>query len=223
MRLLRLSKRQRDRLKVICHSDPDGGKVRRAEALLWLDDGETATSVAKRLGVGRRTLYRWMSDFTSKGRRSIEARLSPRPRPGRPSVKGRLVANIARRVMKHPPDRYGYAHCSWTVRLIQQHIRTTTGAEVALATVRNALRSIGLSNKRPRYTLSRESPTWRQAKGGSNAVFSAESAPFCSSSTRVGSTKSRPCAELGRQSGVRSKSPSSVLIVVWDSPASSTS
>jgi hypothetical protein len=37
-------------------------------------------------------------------------------------------------------------------------------------TIRRALRLLNYRYKRPRYVLARRSPTWHQAKGGSNAA-----------------------------------------------------
>ena len=176
MRLVKLTKPKREKLQAIVHSDHDAEKVRRAEAILWLDAGDGPTVVANRLGVARRTIYYWVAAFVGRGRRPLTMRIASRRRPGRPSDKQHEIQCIAARVMKRSPFRYGYLHHVWTARLIRKHVAEQHGVEASLKTVRRALQSLAMRYKRPRYILARRSPTWRQAKGGSNADFSVENA-----------------------------------------------
>jgi transposase-like protein len=41
--------------------------LRRAQALLWLDGGESVLAVADRLRVSRRTIYNWVNRFQDSG------------------------------------------------------------------------------------------------------------------------------------------------------------
>lgn len=53
--IIHLSARARDILEGIARQDANGRLVRRAQALLWLDQGETVQTVAERLFVSRQT------------------------------------------------------------------------------------------------------------------------------------------------------------------------
>jgi hypothetical protein len=48
------------------------------------------------------------------------------------------------------------------------------GEPVSDDTMRRALSLLRYQYKPPRYVLARRSPTWRQAKGGSNAISKGE-------------------------------------------------
>ena len=56
----------------------------RANALLWLDAGESAEEVAERLRVSRQTVYNWAIRFQRRGELDISARVADGPRRGRP-------------------------------------------------------------------------------------------------------------------------------------------
>jgi len=176
MRLGRLSPQKRQQLKEIIHLDFNAARVRRAEVILWLADGETPTEIARRLGISRRTIYYWVDHFSSPGRRSLNDRLVDRLPPGRPSQKQKLARKILLRVLKHKPEKYGYPDFHWKTKRLQEHVQKEMGVEVSLDTIRLVLRRLPIpwGFKRPRYTLFRRSPTWRQSKGGSNAGFLAE-------------------------------------------------
>lgn len=166
MQLIRLTESRRAELLAIVHSDPDADRVRRAEAMLWLDDGECLSAVAARLGVVRQTIYNWVADYRGPGRRSLHRRVSHRRSPGRPSNKQRVIRRVAAKVLNRSPARYGYAEYFWSARLLRRHVAERHGVDASLKTVRRALRSLEWRYKRPRYTLARRSSTWRQAKGG---------------------------------------------------------
>jgi hypothetical protein len=59
MAVLGLSSAGRRALEVIVARPRDGRQYRRAQALLWLAEGERATAVAQRLRVHRDTIYAW--------------------------------------------------------------------------------------------------------------------------------------------------------------------
>lgn len=179
MRLVQLSSSKLQQLKDIVHDDENVERVRRAEVILWLAQGESPTEVSIRLGIPRRTIYHWVDHFSGPGRRSLLDRLQDRPHPGRPSLKQRLTRKIVMRILKHKPADYGYADFHWKTTRIREHVIKETGVEVSLDTVRLVLRELPIpwGFKRPRYTLSRRSPTWRQEKGGSNTGFLTEKEP----------------------------------------------
>ena len=79
-----LSPRQRSDLEYLASHSPVS-KVRcRAQALLWLDEGEPPEQVAEHLRVSRRTVYYWLERFFERDEPDLRRRLADAPRPGRP-------------------------------------------------------------------------------------------------------------------------------------------
>ena len=61
-------------------------EARRAQALLWLDAGESPQTVAERLHASRQTVYNWAARFKQRRERDIGVRLADGKRSGRPST-----------------------------------------------------------------------------------------------------------------------------------------
>jgi transposase len=171
MAFVALSAKLRKQLGEIMRTCTDARVVRRAEAILWLANGESVVMVAERLQVERKTIYNWLKRFEDLVGQSIENRLKSDSRPGRPSDKSNLVRKVAVEILKDKPSAYGYEFPVWTAPLIRQHLKRNEGVLVSLRTIRRVLRDLDLRYKRPRYTLARRSATWQQSKGGSRKVW----------------------------------------------------
>ena len=143
----------------------DAKVLRRAQALLWLDEGETIASVARRLKVNRSTVFRWVQRVR-RNSGPVGVLLSDRHRTGRPPRKSKVVEQCIQEVMGVDPRRYGYPSPVWTAPLLHHHIKRHWGIDVHERTIRRCLRKLGYRYKRPRYRLSRRPRFWRQAKGG---------------------------------------------------------
>jgi transposase len=61
MHLIKLSLSERRALAQQIHRTKDFKVLKRAQALLWLSEGMSASHAAKRLGIHRRTIYYWVS------------------------------------------------------------------------------------------------------------------------------------------------------------------
>jgi transposase len=141
-------------------------KVRsRAQALLWLDQGESAEQVAELLLVGRRTVYSWAERFQGRSKFDLPQRLADAPRSGRPRIGGGVDPWIARVIDTDPRD-LGYQATVWTAPLLRQYLRDRHDVEVSRKTISRAIARLDLRWKRPRYQLALRPATWRQAKGG---------------------------------------------------------
>src|SRR3954463_493549 len=81
---LRLSPRQRLELEYLATHNPVATERCRAQALLWLDEGETPEQLAESLRISRRTVYYWMSRIDDRPGADLKERLADAPRPGRP-------------------------------------------------------------------------------------------------------------------------------------------
>jgi transposase len=143
-----------------------GREYCRAQALLWLDDGEAVDNIADRLHVSRQTLYNWVRRFQERTDASIEERLRDEPRAGRPPTALGIIDSLIVEVIDKDPQTYGYHATLWTARLLQYHLRVAHEMDVSRKSVSRALDRLGLRWKRPRYVLAQRSETWRQAKGG---------------------------------------------------------
>src|SRR5918997_1556652 len=142
-----LTDSQRRELQYVARRGRDARMVRRAQGLLWLDQGEHPITIAHRLGVTREAVYSWARRLSGMGDRPLAQGLRDQPRSGCPS-------------------RNGYQAEGWTAALIRYHLQATKAVEVSETTVRRCLKGMGYRWKRPRYVLARRDPFWRQAKGG---------------------------------------------------------
>jgi transposase len=157
----------------------DATELRRALALLWLDDGDDPQEVADRLHVSRQTVYNWVQRFEDRRGAPLDERLADGPRGGRPPTAQGVIDPLLEAVFDDDPRDWGYQAAVWTAPLLQQFLRDAHGLEVSAQSVRLAIARLGLLWKRPRHRLAHRPETWRQAKGGSSAAWPAACAPSC--------------------------------------------
>ena len=164
---LRLSARARKELAEIARSSEDGREVRRAQGLLWLDEGEGVMEVSKRLGVSRRMLYALVERYQERKDLAIAVRVMDAEHLGRPAHKRELVMSELEVLLAQAPSEYGYRAQVWTVGMLKVQVQRKHSIEVSEDTVQRALYDLRQSCKRPRLVLARREPHWQQAKGGS--------------------------------------------------------
>jgi transposase len=161
-------KEQRIVEEIAAHAD-DAKALRRAQALLWREKGESARAVAERLGVSRRTIFNWGARFHARQGVDIPSRLSDGPRSGRPRTAYEIIDPLINDIIDHDPRTLGYRTTVWTAPLLRHYLAAEQGLTVSRQSVSLALARLRIKWKRPRHHLALRSPTWRQAKGGSNA------------------------------------------------------
>src|SRR5882724_9336842 len=66
MAFLALNSQEREALHALLTPLALTNAVRRAQALLWLDAGQSPETVAARLGVSRQTIYNWATRFKER-------------------------------------------------------------------------------------------------------------------------------------------------------------
>lgn len=177
MSILRLSPNAYRQLRQIARSSANARQVRRAQALVWLHDGESVTVIARRLGMTRRVIYYWAHDYLLRLDEPIATRITERTHPGRPPRKMQMVLGVAQKVLADDPRAYGYRSPVWTVALLKREVKRQGAHEISTRTARRAFHLIRYRYKRPRRILAHQSPTWRQAKGGSKLASSTVSGP----------------------------------------------
>ena len=161
-----LTDRQRAGLEAALAHTPAARPCLRAQALLWLAEGESVEAVAGALQVSRQTVYNWAARFRERARFDLGARLGDAPRSGRPRAGGGAVDTLVAEVIGTDPRRLGYRSTVWTAPLLSRYLREHRSIAVCGRTVGRAIARLGIRWKRPRPQLARRPDTWRQSKGG---------------------------------------------------------
>ena len=163
---LNLSPRQRSDLEYMATHSPASNECCRAQALLRLDEGESAEQVAESLRVSRRTAYYWRERFHDLDARDLRQRLADAPRPGRPRTGDGGVDSWVAAVIDTDPRTLGYHQTVWTAPLLVRYLEDRHAVAVSRKTVSRAIARLEIRWKRPRHQLARRPDTWRQSKGG---------------------------------------------------------
>jgi transposase len=164
-----LTSRDYSRLEVFRTCSAHPRLFRRAQALLDLADGDGPAEVAERVGVTRQTLYNWADRFHDRSGLGLAERLADGPRRGRPPTALGVIDPLIERVIDDDPRTWGYHATVWTAPLLQHYLGDVHDLPVSRPSVSRAIDRLGIRWKRPRHRLALRPPTWRQAKGGSNA------------------------------------------------------
>ena len=167
----RLNYRERQGLEDLMRHATEAMALRRTQALLWLDGGESVQQVADRLRVSRQAVYTWLAHFQARQAFALQTRVAPGRHSGRPRTVHGVIEPLIDAVIDRNPREWGYQATVWTARLLMQYLAEVHHLRVSRASVSLALVRLRIRWKRPRHQLARRSPTWRQAKGGSNAAW----------------------------------------------------
>ena len=125
-------------------------KVRRAQALLWLDEGERAETVAVRLGVSRQTVYNWATRFKERrGQCDIPTRLADDKRSGRRRTTALTIDPLIATVLGRDPHEFGYCSPRWTPTLLERYLRTVLNLTVCRRSVSLALQRVDKHDQTP--------------------------------------------------------------------------
>src|SRR5215471_6570653 len=143
MSLLALTSQERAALEALIAPSAFTNEVRRAQALLWLDEGDNPQIVADRLHVSRQTVYNWATRFKSqRGARDIPERLADEKRSGRPGTFPPIIDPLITDVLKHEPTEFSYEAHQWNLALLTRYLRDVHHLKVCRASVSLALRRL---------------------------------------------------------------------------------
>src|SRR5215471_10168080 len=148
----------------------DAKQLRRAQALVWLHEGQPVLRVAELLQVEPRTLYNWVYAFQQRTDLDPLDRLRDAPRSGRPPTALGIIDPLIDAVIDDDPRDYGYRATVWTAPLLRRYLEQVHGIETSRKSVSRAIARLGIRWKRPRHRLGLRPDTWRQAKGGSRTA-----------------------------------------------------
>jgi transposase len=166
---LLLNSKERSGLDQLARGLDDPRALRRAQAVLWLDEEQSVAEVAERLQVSRQTIYNWAARLQARDGRGLAATLLDAPRSGRPPTVQGLIEPLLDAVIDEDPRDFGYQAAVWTAPLLRHYLQEGSQVIASRQSVSLALARLRVRCKRPRYVPARRSPTWRQAKGGSSA------------------------------------------------------
>ena len=138
----------------------------RAQALLWLAEGQSPEEVAELLRVTRQTIYNWVDRFRAREGLDLRARLLDAPRTGRPPTALGIIDPLIAEVIDKDPRESGYRSTTWTAALLRQDLKRAHGIEISRKSVGLAIARLRIRWKRPRHQLALRPETWRQSKGG---------------------------------------------------------
>jgi len=143
MSLLALSSQERAVLETFVVPGVLTNEVRRAQALLWLDEGDNPQAVAERLHVSRQTVYNWAMRFKrQRGARDIPALLADEKRSGRPGTFPRIIDPLITAVLQHAPSEFRYEAHQWNLALLMRYLRDVHQLNVCRASVSLSLRRL---------------------------------------------------------------------------------
>jgi transposase len=161
-----LGARQRSTLEDFMLHTSSAKERSRAQAVLWLAEGESVEQIAELLHVSRQTVYNWTERFEQRQGLDLGSRLADAPRQGRPPTALGIIDPLIAEVIDGDPRDLGYHSTVWTAPLLGEYLKQVHGIAVSRKSVSSAIARLGIRWKRPRYQLARRSETWRQSKGG---------------------------------------------------------
>jgi len=155
MSLLALSSKERGVLEEIITPTALTNEVRRAQALLWLDDGESPQTIAERLHVSRQTVYNWVTRFKrQRGAADIPSCLADEKRSGRPGVFPPIIDPLIGDVIDREPLEFGFESHHWTPTTLTHYLRDVHHIPVCRASVSLALRRLNKDQKALKRSVS---------------------------------------------------------------------
>lgn len=176
---VQLAPAERQSLLQILDTTHDVREFRRAQSLLWLDEGLSVLKAADQQHVSRQAVYLWIQRFKNHPKQPVLERVADAPRSGRPAkIKG-IIDPILDATLQQDPRTFGYSQANWTADLWVRFLKEHHALPCSPDSVRQALHRLRIVWKAPRYRLRRRPLTWRQKKGAENRlVYQAQNGPL---------------------------------------------
>jgi transposase len=163
MKPLAISDQQQADLQDIVARSVDAKERSRAQAILWLSEGQPIVGIARRLRVSRQTVYQWMNRFCERDAPDVAARLQDAPN-GRPRKAIGIIDPLLSDFVRRDPRDLGYPSSLWTLALLARHLKRSQGIEVSVTSVSLALERLKADGCGPgaSWSLSRRRATRRE-------------------------------------------------------------
>jgi transposase len=124
----------------------DSKEQLRIVAVRRVISGESPETVAKGMGLNRRTIYRWLEAHYYGGENALKAK----PIPGAPpKINARQMESLARIVREKSPLQLKFSYALWTLAMIRELIRQKFSVNLSEVSVGRLMRRLGFS---PRST-----------------------------------------------------------------------
>ena len=133
-----------------------GRVAERARMVLLSSQGFDVPEICRIFQMTDETIYKWFDRFDAEGPEG----LFDRERSGRPREIDQEAEAELERLLEHTPIEEGYEFTTWTVRLLQSHLREHLGIDVSEQTVRRALHRLEFVWRRPRWFIDYEDPDY---------------------------------------------------------------
>jgi transposase len=137
-----LSDQERSALEALVAHTTEAVVVRRAQALLWLNTGETVVEVAQRLCVSRYALYTWVQSFQDTHTSDLGQRLAASPPYGQAQAVRARLEPLIRTVIAHDPRELGDHATAWTATLLSQYLWKEYGLTISRQRISHLLRRL---------------------------------------------------------------------------------
>jgi len=127
----------------------------RKRALASIHEGQNPGDVAKMFGIGRRTIYNWISLYRSGGWGALDAH----KRGGRPALlDGKKLQWIYKTVVDKNPLQMKLPFALWTAKMIGNVIEKKYGIALSKASVCRLLNQLGITPQRPVWAAYQQKP-----------------------------------------------------------------
>lgn len=127
----------------------------RKRAVGSVQEGQSAASVARALGVTRSAVYTWLALYRQGGWGALDAR----KRGGRPPIlDGRALRWLYDTITSKNPLQLKFTFALWTSRMVRELIRQKYGIRLSKASVCRLLNQLGLTPQRPVWRAYQQRP-----------------------------------------------------------------
>lgn len=118
---------------------------RRLQAVALYREGVHQSEIARRLGVTRQSVSRWIKTLRTEGRTALKRK----PRPGRPPKLTGAERERLLKALSRGPKRVGYATELWTAERIRRLVIDKFGVRFHVHHIPKLLHQCGWSCQRP--------------------------------------------------------------------------
>jgi len=120
----------------------------RIRAVQAIQAGQSPEHIIVALGMARRTIYRWLSAYTTGGYEALQAKkLFGRP----PKLTGSQIKWVYRIVTGKNPLQLKFEFALWTREMIRDLIKRRFGVSMSVVSVGRLLAKLGLTCQRPLF------------------------------------------------------------------------
>ena len=118
----------------------------RLMAVQRVKEGETPSVVIRSFGLGRTSIYRWLTAERTHGATGLAARAHP-GRP--PALTPRQKVRVRQWICGKDPRQYGFDFGLWTRNIVSVLIREKLGVILGLTAVGRLLHEVGITPQKP--------------------------------------------------------------------------